>query len=112
MREPSKKVVFLWTLFQQLRRRQFMVGLDDYLSLQQALRLGFGLSSRKTLRELCCALWAKSRREQEILTVLFDQLDQHKLPDWTLPEQEIASSDVPSFQAKTEQEHQPLSVIS
>jgi uncharacterized protein with von Willebrand factor type A (vWA) domain len=38
------------------------------------LKLGFGWSSKEALRDLCNSLWAKSRREQELLTALFDQL--------------------------------------
>ena len=42
-------------LFQQLRRRQFPLGIDDYLALQQGLRAGFGLASREALCDLCAA---------------------------------------------------------
>lgn len=79
----------LWILFEQLRRRRFPLGPDDYQALQQALRAGFGWSSRQALCELCCALWAKSYQEQEILVALFDQLD---LPDWELPQPVISFS--------------------
>ena len=74
---------FLETLFNQLRRRRFPLGTDDYSALQRALKSGFGWSSPQALRTLCGALWAKSRKEQEILNGLFDQLP---LEDWLLPE--------------------------
>jgi uncharacterized protein len=61
-------------LFQRLRRRGFAIGPTDYEALRQALRAGFGWSSREALRDLCNSLWAKSRREQETLTALFEQL--------------------------------------
>ena len=72
-------------LFSQLRRRQFPLGSDDFQALRQALRAGFGWSSREDLRDLCCTLWAKSRREKEIVEVLYDQFG---VPEWssTMPE--------------------------
>ncbi|MFO7169270.1 MAG: hypothetical protein DIU80_014695 [Chloroflexota bacterium] len=80
---------FLWALFQQLRRRRFALAPEDYEELRAALRLGFGWDSREALRELCCALWAKSRREQETLRALFQQLAP---PDLDL----LAATDAPS----------------
>ena len=65
---------FLWQLFQRLRRRGFAIGPTDYEALRQALRAGFGWTSREALRDLCNSLWAKSQREQETLTALFEQL--------------------------------------
>ncbi|UBF28528.1 VWA domain-containing protein [Kovacikia minuta CCNUW1] len=65
---------FLWQLFQRLRRRGFALGPTDYEALRQALRAGFGWTSRESLRDLCNSLWAKSQREQETLTALFEQL--------------------------------------
>ncbi len=69
----------LWELFQQLRRRGFRLGIDDYLALRDAVWAGFGLLSPDDLRDVCCSLWAKSPREIEILTALFDRLE---LPAW------------------------------
>jgi uncharacterized protein len=71
--------LFLWHLFQELRRRRFMLGIDDYVGLRGSLHAGFGLSSRKALRELTVALWAKSSREAEVVRTLFDRLD---FPEW------------------------------
>lgn len=71
----------LWKLFQQLRRRGFRLGIDDYLALRDALWAGFGLLSPDDLRDVCCSLWAKSPREIEILAVLFDKLE---LPAWNI----------------------------
>lgn len=81
MSEQPKSLPSLWRLFQQLRQRKLRLGLEDYEALRQALRAGFGWSSREALRDLCCALWAKSQQEQEILLTLFDRLD---LPEWLL----------------------------
>ena len=74
---------WLWQLFLRLRRRGFAVGPEDYESLKQALGAGFGWSSQAALRELCATLWAKSRREQEVLFTLFDQLVL-TVEDWEL----------------------------
>ncbi len=65
---------FLWQLFQRLRRRGFALGPAEYDALRDALRAGFGWSSRESLLDVCNALWAKTRREQEVLTALFEQL--------------------------------------
>ncbi len=80
---------FLWELFQQLRRYHFALEPDDYEALWLALRAGYGWASREALRNLCCALWAKSRQDKETLEVLFNQLG---VPDWQLPELEAKVS--------------------
>jgi hypothetical protein len=80
----------LWELLVKLRRRRLPLGPDDYEALRQALRAGFGWSSREALCDLCCTLWAKSSRERAVITALFDQLD---LPGWELPELSIRSAD-------------------
>jgi len=42
----------------------------------------------ENLRDLCCALWAKSRQEQEILIKLFDDLVADlELDNWQLPKE-------------------------
>jgi uncharacterized protein with von Willebrand factor type A (vWA) domain len=69
-RQPPE---FLRELFDQLRRRQFPLGPDDFAALRAALRAGFGWT-RPELRALLCALWAKSSREQEALIALFELL--------------------------------------
>jgi uncharacterized protein len=74
MTNPIGLPPFLWDLFQRLRRRGFAIGPADYTALRDALRAGFGWTSRDALRDLCNALWAKSCREQEVLTALFEQL--------------------------------------
>lgn len=75
-------------LFQQLHRRRFQIGIDDYLALQRALHAGFGLTSREALCDLCCALWAKSKKEKIVLLSLFEQLH---FSDWQLPGLERSS---------------------
>lgn len=82
----------LWFLFNQLRRRRFPLGLDDYYDLKRALRSGFGWSSRQSLCDLCCSLWAKSPHERETLIALFDQLE---LPEWELPQNDYPELRLP-----------------
>lgn len=93
---------FLWTLFCRLRRRRFALSPQDYDALRQALRAGFGWDSREALRDLCCALWAKSQAEQDTLAALFDQF---RITSWELPE--IEGFPVSFAQDQTEQQAQP-----
>lgn len=83
--EPRQQPGALWKLFQQLRRRGFRLGIDDYLALRDAARAGFGLVTPDELRDVCCLLWAKSPAEIEILTALFNRLE---LPAWNFLQQE------------------------
>jgi uncharacterized protein with von Willebrand factor type A (vWA) domain len=86
--EPGEPHFFLWTLFQQLRRRGFALGLEEYEAVRSALRAGFGWSSRRELREVCSALWAKSREERAVVAALFDQ---HFTSDWRLDADTVGS---------------------
>jgi len=100
----------LWTLFQQLLRRGFLLGIDDYYALSVALRAGFGWNSRETLCDLCIALWAKSLHEQSILKALFNNL---LWPNWVLPKEDqipIAEDivDNNTMQDHTEEENTDL----
>jgi hypothetical protein len=80
-----------YDLFVQLRRRGFLVGVEDYAALRRALGAAFGLSSKDSLRNLCCLLWAKSKSEREVLTSLFEQLP---FDDWEL--EEVTDPDTPA----------------
>ncbi len=91
---------FLWLLFERLRRRGFAIGPADYEALRQSLRAGFGWTSREALRDLCNALWAKSRQEQETLTALFEQLAPDP-DDWQYSLEEDDSLDQGNEQAST-----------
>ncbi|MDX2241456.1 MAG: VWA domain-containing protein [Leptolyngbyaceae cyanobacterium bins.302] len=107
---------FLWQLFQRLRRRGFAIGPAEYEALRDALRAGFGWTSREALRDLCNSLWAKSRREQGVLSALFEQLAPD-LDDWhySLEEADASPADVnlpttpeqPDLEGKTPDENIP-----
>ena len=79
--KSSHRESLLWQLFVKLRRRRFLIGIEDYRALRTALEAGFGWSSKEALRTLCCALWAKSKQECDVVSSLFDQLE---LTDWDL----------------------------
>lgn len=106
---PSKLPNFLWELFQQLRRRGFPLGVDDFKELQKSLRAGFGLSSDEALKDLCISLWSKSLDEQDILTSLFKNLiteeDKWELPKISVQQDvENTQSSKEKLQKKTEQQ--------
>ena len=88
MSVPADSEFFLWTLFQQLLRRGFPLGLDEYGAAMDALSAGFGWSSRRELREVLSAIWAKSREERAVLGAL---LEQHLVEDWDLAAAEVRS---------------------
>lgn len=92
MTNSSSPDFFLWALFQKLIPLGFALGIEEYQVLRDALRAGFGWSSNKELRELCAALWAKSRAEQALVRSLFDQLP---LQDWSIPESDRAMLETP-----------------
>ncbi|GIJ43618.1 hypothetical protein Val02_05040 [Virgisporangium aliadipatigenens] len=83
---------FLWTLFQQLRRRGFPLGPNDYETVRTALRVGFGLASRDDLRAVVIALWASSREEAAVVAALFDQ---HVSWDWEAGDPTVTASTGP-----------------
>jgi hypothetical protein len=55
----------LLDVFQELRRRQFPLGVAEYVAALQALQAGFGQGSRERLLVMCEALWARSEEERE-----------------------------------------------
>jgi uncharacterized protein len=101
MTETHPLMLIIQDLFHKLRRRGFAIGLDDYQSLQQSLRLGFGWESQQSFLNLCSSLWAKSYGEREIIAVLFEQLlPDKKQWDYSLPQEASASSDSNDFKPK------------
>jgi uncharacterized protein len=77
--DPGSSEFFVWTLFQQLVRRDFAIGLDEYGAVMQSLKAGFGWSSREDLKQVLCAVWASSREESKVVAALFDQ---YVVEDW------------------------------
>ncbi len=87
--QRATKGIFLWTLFQKLQQRRFPLSPNDYHDLRRALELGFGWSSNEALCDLCCLLWAKSQREQQIIAALFNQLAP---AEWSLGQEDEGKS--------------------
>jgi uncharacterized protein len=54
----------LLELFYALRRRNFVLGVSEYLLALEALAHGFGTGSREELVSMCQTIWAKSPEEQ------------------------------------------------
>ena len=104
-----------WDLFLKLRRRGFPLSPEDYQAVQDALCTGFGCDSRIALRNLCCALWAKSMRDKQIITALFNQLD---VPKWDLAqggnvyEGERGADEVPGIPEGSDQDKSEDSEMS
>ncbi len=73
-------------LFERLRRRRFILSPQDYEDARLALRAGFGWDNTAALSRVVGAIWAHSRKEQEIVrAVLADILDEKGVQTWSLP---------------------------
>ncbi|SEH06314.1 VWA domain-containing protein [Candidatus Venteria ishoeyi] len=101
--KPQQDDFLLWKLFTRLREWHFPLTPDDYQSLHDALNAGFGWQSLDKLRHLCCALWAKSCQEQEILLAEFDRLVENaEWEDWgSLLQQAQAQQETPVHDEQT-----------
>jgi hypothetical protein len=86
--------VFVRDLIVRLRRRGLPLGIDDCVTLRSALAAGHGLRSTESLQALCVTLWAKSRRDAEIIV---STLHLVAPPDWSvaMPQPVIDESHIP-----------------
>ena len=91
----------LLDIFNSLRQRHGLpLGVDEYLAVLRSLQIGFGISSRQELEQLCCLVWAKSEEENRLVRRLFEQMwrysptelenDGKRFPD--IPEKQKPSS--------------------
>lgn len=81
--KPGFAPTFLWELFQQIRRRGFPLGIEDYDDLRRSVRLGYGIDSHQALAELCCALWAKSHQDRDVIQALLQRVcENNNISDW------------------------------
>ncbi|MEH2125898.1 VWA domain-containing protein [Nostoc sp.] len=64
----------LLELFTCLRKAGFPLGLAEYHLLLESINAGFGTRDRTALAQLCCAIWVKSQREEEIFQDYFNQI--------------------------------------
>ncbi|MEH2026504.1 VWA domain-containing protein [Nostoc sp.] len=74
MNEPA-----LLELFTCLRKAGLPLGLAEYHLLLESINAGFGTRDRTALAQLCCALWVKSQREEQIFHDYFDQIIPERL---------------------------------
>lgn len=82
----------LLTLFERLRRCQWQIGVDDYLTALHALEGGFG-NNLQDLQQLCCILWAKSEQDIETLhKVVADMLERSQPQEQVLEHAEEIST--------------------
>jgi uncharacterized protein with von Willebrand factor type A (vWA) domain len=88
----EKPEFFLWSLFRQLVRRNFAIGLAEYEAVRQALRAGYGWSSRDEFKQVLRALWASSREESVVISALFEQ---YSIPDWNVAAAQARAIDTP-----------------
>ncbi len=102
---PEPIPFFLWELFQQLRRRGFPLGIDDYNDLRRSICLDFGNETRKALNELCCALWAKSQDDRKVILALLQKIyENNDIPEWVTEIPKAKIPDVKETPSKHEQD--------
>jgi uncharacterized protein with von Willebrand factor type A (vWA) domain len=83
----------LLELFTCLRKAGFPLGLAEYHLLLESINAGFGTRDHTALAQLCCALWVKSQREEQIFQDYFDQIIPNRLEqDFFLGETEDTNS--------------------
>lgn len=58
-------------LFDKLRQAGFVLGIDEYELLLEALMKGFGIPDEAALKRLCKTLWVKSVEEEKIFDDYF-----------------------------------------
>ena len=91
----------LLELFTCLRKAGFPLGLAEYHLLLESINAGFGTRDRTALAQLCCALWVKSQREEEIFQDYFNQIIPEQL------EQDFFESKIEDTSSTTNQQQQP-----
>ncbi|MCT7967181.1 CoxE [Laspinema sp. D1] len=61
-------------LFDKLRQAGFVLGIEEYELLLEALMKGFGLPDEAALKRLCKTLWVKSVQEEKIFDDYFEKV--------------------------------------
>ncbi len=61
-------------LFDNLRQAGFVLGIEEYELLLEALMKGFGLPDEAALKRLCKTLWVKSVQEEKIFDDYFEKV--------------------------------------
>ncbi|WP_341731824.1 hypothetical protein [Microcoleus sp. EPA2] len=78
----------LLSLFKELRKWGFPLGVEEYMLAVRSLQAGFGIGDRNSLERLCCTLWTKSKTEACLLKRLLDEVIKQpvEIPQSTLTE--------------------------
>ena len=58
-------------LFERLRAHGLELGVDDYLAALQALRSGYGVGEKESLRRLCRLVWVKGEADGRVFDRLY-----------------------------------------
>ncbi|UWU50949.1 MULTISPECIES: hypothetical protein [Limnospira] len=61
-------------LFDKLRQAGFVLGIDEYELLLEALMKGFGIEDEAALKRLCKTLWVKSVEDEKIFNSYFEEV--------------------------------------
>ena len=85
-------------LFDRLRQAGLPLGIDQYMLLIQALRLGHGLSDRAALERLCKLIWLVATTDELLFDHLFAVAIKVQLPlKTTLPKRKKSESALPKI---------------
>lgn len=85
---------FILIFFEELKKRNFNIGTQDYLLLHKAMCNGFGLTSHEKLKNLFSTLFAKSKEEQHRLESIFeDMIMSEKITKWEIKEKISENTD-------------------
>jgi hypothetical protein len=81
--------------FQELQRRGFSLGVDEYVLALRALAAGFGEGSREDLLLVCQALWATSAEESEQVVDVLKGVLPPAISQETINALDVAASEAP-----------------
>ncbi|EDZ97156.1 VWA containing CoxE family protein [Limnospira maxima CS-328] len=92
-------------LFDKLRQAGFVLGIDEYELLLEALMKGFGIEDEAALKRLCKTLWVKSVEDEKIFNSYFEKVMSQPLenPLVTVEKPTPAKPAIPTTQPQVKQ---------
>ncbi|QJB28393.1 CoxE [Limnospira fusiformis] len=92
-------------LFDKLRQAGFVLGIDEYELLLEALMKGFGIEDEAALKRLCKTLWVKSVEDEKIFNSYFEEVMSQPLenPLVTVEKPTPAKPAIPTTQPQVKQ---------
>lgn len=92
-------------LFDKLRQAGFVLGIDEYELLLEALMKGFGIEDEAALKRLCKTLWVKSVEDEKIFNSYFEKVMSKPLenPLVTVEKPTPAKPAIPTTQPQVKQ---------